>query len=41
VPSIRVFRRGVLGDYRGPLSNADEIAAYVQEDAQVRHNYAI
>ena len=38
VPSVRVFRRGVMADYRGPLDGAGDvaskIAAYVKEDSQ-------
>ena len=41
VPSIRVFRRSVMGDYRGPSrgsrpSLAQEMADYIKEDAMVR-----
>ena len=37
VPSIRVFRRSVMGEYRGPSlgGSAQEIADYVSEDAMV------
>lgn len=37
VPSIRVFRRGVMGDYRGPSKggSAQAIADYISEDAKV------
>jgi len=40
VPSVRVFRRGVMADYRGPLDGAvgsdvaSKIAAYIKEDSQ-------
>ena len=39
VPSIRVFRRSIMGDYRGPSSggNAKEIADYIMEDAMVSY----
>jgi len=36
VPSIRVFRRSVMGDYRGPSTNVQGIADYIKEDALVR-----
>jgi hypothetical protein len=36
VPSIRVFTRGVMADYRGPY-DATGIAAYLREDSQVRN----
>lgn len=41
VPSIRVFRRSVMGDYRGPsqgnsLTLPQEMADYIKDDAMVR-----
>jgi hypothetical protein len=36
LPSIRVFRRGIMGDYRGPVDSSDGMASYVMEDAKVR-----
>ena len=37
LPSIRVFRRSVIGEYRGPSrgDSAKEIAEYIQADALV------
>lgn len=37
VPSIRIFRRSVMGDYRGPSKGgkAQDIANYIKEDAMV------
>jgi hypothetical protein len=35
VPCIRVFRKGILGDYRGPETNPAAIAAYLKEDSLV------
>jgi hypothetical protein len=34
LPSIRVFRRGIMGDYRGPV-DTDGMAKYLMEDAKV------
>jgi hypothetical protein len=34
VPSVRVFRRGIMADYRGPYDSAG-IAEYLNEDALV------
>jgi DNA polymerase-1 len=35
VPCIKVFRRGVMGEYRGP-GEPREIATYLQQDSMVR-----
>jgi hypothetical protein len=35
IPCIRVFRRGVMGEYRGPENDPQAIASYLIEDAQV------
>lgn len=34
VPSVRVFRRGIMADYRGPL-DSEGMAKYILEDAKV------
>ena len=34
LPSIRVFRRGIMADYRGPADTAG-MAKYIMEDAKV------
>ena len=36
VPTVKVFRRGIMGDYRGPY-DAEGIAKYIIEDAKVQH----
>lgn len=33
-PSIKVFRRGIMAEYRGPLFDVKGMAAYLVEDAQ-------
>ncbi|KAJ1430041.1 hypothetical protein B484DRAFT_449113 [Ochromonadaceae sp. CCMP2298] len=38
VPSVKVFRRGIMGDYRGPL-DSEGIAKYVAEDAEPSVRY--
>lgn len=35
VPSIKVFRRGIMAEYRGPFDAAG-MNAYLKEDSQVR-----
>jgi hypothetical protein len=40
IPSIRVFRRGIMSDYRGP-QDTDGIAKYIVEDAKVWYAYTI
>ena len=40
VPCIRVFRRGIMGDWRGPPDNDPQaIADFVKEDALVSTCY--
>jgi hypothetical protein len=34
LPSVRVFRRGIMGDYRGPV-DSHGMATYLMEDAKV------
>ena len=34
VPTIKVFRRGIMSDYRGPLDSASNIANYIKEDCK-------
>ena len=34
LPSIRVFRKGIMAEYRGPF-DSEGIAAYIIDDAQV------
>lgn len=34
VPSVRVFRRGVMGDYRGPYDDTESIRKYIVEDSE-------
>lgn len=37
LPSVRVFRRGIMTDYRGPLDPVG-MAKYIIEDAKVCKN---
>jgi hypothetical protein len=37
VPSIKVFRRGIMADYRGPF-DIPGITNYLREDSQVRQS---
>mmetsp|Transcript_27075 Transcript_27075/g.45348 ORF Transcript_27075/g.45348 Transcript_27075/m.45348 type:complete len:673 (+) Transcript_27075:61-2079(+) len=34
VPTIRVFRRGIMGDYRGPMDSSTSVANYIVEDSK-------
>lgn len=36
MPSIRVFRRGIISEYRGPLDSEEGIADFLREDSLVR-----
>jgi len=38
VPCVRVFRRGVMGDYRGPAlepTETESVASYLKQDSLV------
>ena len=35
VPSLKVFRRGIMSEYRGPFDAAG-MTTYLKEDSQVR-----
>jgi len=40
IPSIRVFRRSVMGEYRGPRGGSSEdIAEYIKQDSMVRTRF--
>ena len=34
LPTIKVFRRGIMSDYRGPVDTATNIANYIKEDSK-------
>ena len=34
VPCVRIFRRGAMGEYRGPYESPDDIAAFLFDDSQ-------
>lgn len=35
IPSVLVFRNGILMDYQGPLHDSEAIAAFIKDDARV------
>lgn len=34
LPTIKVFRRGIMSDYRGPVDTAKNIATYIKQDSK-------
>ena len=34
LPTIKVFRRGIMSDYRGPVDTSKNIATYIKQDSK-------